>query len=488
MKLTANGYIQTTVVTGTTLTGLFAADGSVNIVIVPGTSVVGRYHACGALNVVIATTTSPVPLVHASGALNVVIGSVVGSVTHPSGALQVSNAVPTFVPSLDGIFASFTVNFGQDKSWASNVESTASAPLTITRATTTSYGRDSSGTWVPYSANTLRFDQVVGGVIIEPGSTNLCLQSSDLSSVLWIKAADVTITANSTVGIFGTQTADTITADGTSRGDTYQSIVVSASTTYTWSFYAKLGTMAASNFKFAVYDFTNAAFIGVNLVPSVTLTSTSWTKVSYTFTTPVGCVLVRPFILRNGTANASGTVFIDHCQLEALAFDTSPIPTTATSASRATDVLSYSLPASLQSAAAYTVAWEGVYNTNHTSNQFAAWLNDGTTSNLVNLYKAGSTNVATLSRTPPGGGQSGLVAISPGVSVRLAAAATDNDIAMLQTGQAARTATGAGFPTGINKLNIGSYNAAAFGQNGVCKQISLWPSRRTNAALAGWVG
>lgn len=94
----------------------------------------------------------------------------------------------------------------------------------------------------------------------------------------------------------------------------------------------------------------------------------------------------------------------------------------------------------------------------------------------------------TVARTPPGGGPVSLVAVTPNSSLRLAYAATDNDVALLQTGQAVRTATGVGFPAGLNKLNVGSYNAGSFSQNGVCKSVALWGSRRTNAAMAGWVG
>lgn len=488
MKLTANGYLQTTVVTGTTYTGLVAADGSTNIVIVPGTSVVGRYHACGALNAVVVSGTSPVGRVHACGAINVIIGSLPSSgVTHPSGALQVSNAVPTFVPSLDGIFADLTIDFNNKKAWIDNVETTPDALNMVQRSTSTSYARDSSGVYTAYSANTVRYDGILNGILIEETRTNLCLQSNDLSSASWAKPADVTITTNTQTDIFGTTLADTITCSGTGAGGMYQTITVTTSTAYTWSFYIKLGTLAQSDYKFAVYDASNAAFIGLNIVPSTLPTTSTWTKIEYTFTTPVDCTSIRVYPLRNNAAIA-GTLYCCQCQLEAGSFSTSPIPTTTISASRAADILSYTLPAALQGLTAYSLAWEGLYFVNTPSgNQFATWLNDGTISNQITLYKPVS-NLPTVARTPPGGGTASLVAVTPNISLRLAYAATDNDVALLQTGQAARTATGAGFPAGITKLNTGSYNAGSFPQNGICKSVSLWGSRRSNAAMAGWVG
>lgn len=488
MKLTANGYLQTTVVTGTTYTGLVAADGSTNIVIVPGTSIVGRYHACGALNAVVVSGTSPVGRVHACGALNVIIGSLPSSgITHPSGALQVSNAVPTFVPSLDGIFADLAIDFNNKKAWVNNVETTPDALNMVTRNTTTSYARDSSGVFTAYAANTLRYDGILNGLLIEESRTNLCLQSNDLSSASWSKPADVTITTNTQTDIFGTTLADTITCSGTGGGGLFQQLTVTASTAYTWSCYIKLGTLAQSDYKFAVYDVSNAAFIGLNIVPSTLPTTSTWTKIEYTFTTPVGCTLVRVYPIRN-SASIAGTLYCCQCQLEAGTFGTSPIPTTTVSATRAGDVLSYTLPAALQGLSAYSLAWDGLFFANTPSgNQFVAWLNDTTISNQITFYKP-VTNLPTVARTPPGGGVASLSAVAPNTSVRLAYAAADNDLAMLQTGQSVRAVSGAGFPAGINKLNTGSYNGGSFVQNGICKIIALWGSRRTNAAMAGWVG
>lgn len=488
MKITANGYVQTKVVPGTSYTGLVDADGSINVVVVAGSSPVGRYHPCGALNVVVVSGTTPVGRVHACGALNVVVGSLPNiGITHPSGALQVSNAVPTYVPSLDGIYADLTLNFSgsSKKAWVSNTEIDVASAVTVTRSTSPAYGRDAAGVYVSYAANTLRYDEVLGGALIEEGRTNLCLRSSELNNATWIKAADVTITADNDGGIFSGSTADMVTCSGAGGGQIYQIIGVTASTTYTWSFYAKLGTLAATDYKFALYDVTNAAFIVVNVVPSTLPNSSTWTRVTQTFTTPVGCTSIRAYPLRNGLA-ISGTAYIDHCQLELGSYATSPIPTTTAAVTRNADIINCTLPAALQNLTSYTMAWDGVYNANSTSNQFAVWLSDGTITNQSNLYKTGS-NVAQLTKTPAGSA-TGLVTITPGTTLRLAGAVADSDMALLQTGQAARTATTAGFPTGLNRFAVGSYNGSAFALNGVCKSVSLWGSRRSNAAMATWVG
>lgn len=177
-------------------------------------------------------------------------------------AAIISGGTPSWVPRLDGMAADLVIDFANQRGWQSRRPVTDASLVAVTRATTTSYGRNAAGVYVPYSANTIRYDDVLGGALIEEARTNLCLQSSSLDSVTWSKPADVTITANSTTGIFGTATADTVTCDGTGGGGLFQTITVSASTTYTWSFFAKLGTLSASDYKFAVYDVTNAAFIG----------------------------------------------------------------------------------------------------------------------------------------------------------------------------------------------------------------------------------
>lgn len=110
-KYTANGYLYTKIVAGTSYTGLFDATGATNIIVVPGTSHTGLYNACGALNVVPASGTSHVGVYHACGALNVVFGSEVGKLYHSTGAIQVSElsgADVLLAGYSDGIALDFT--------------------------------------------------------------------------------------------------------------------------------------------------------------------------------------------------------------------------------------------------------------------------------------------------------------------------------------------------------------------------------------------
>jgi hypothetical protein len=214
--------------------------------------------------------------------------------------------------------------------------------ITFTRASSATYF-NSAGVLSTAANNEARFDYdpatlAARGLLIEEQRTNLCLYSEDLNQAAWAKGVGVTTTYNTVVAPDGNTTADTLTLSGTDNG-VYESITVTASTAYTWSWWVRLGTLAAADFKFAIYNNTAAAFIVSDVVPTQTPNSTGWTRVSYSFTTPVGCTSIRVYVFRNFSVTA-GTVNVWGMQLEAGAFATSYIPTTTTALTRAADVAS----------------------------------------------------------------------------------------------------------------------------------------------------
>jgi len=105
----------------------------------------------------------------------------------------------------------------------------------------------------------------------------------------------------------GTLTATQFTTTGVNLDLQYlfQPVTVTPETTYTASFYAKLGTMTSNQYLFAIYDETALAWIAQDIVPNVTLTSSEWNRVTYTFKAPTGCTVVRVYPYRSqslGTA------------------------------------------------------------------------------------------------------------------------------------------------------------------------------------------
>jgi len=143
--------------------------------------------------------------------------------------------------------------------------------------------------------------------------TNLLTYSEQFDNAAWVYGANGVYTANTTISPIGSLTADTYTISGTTNG-TYQNVTVSASTQYTFSFYVKLGTLSASNFLIAIYNNTASSFIVADIVPSQTPTTSEWTRITYSFTTPVGCTSVRVYPFRNASISA-GTFFIWGAQL-----------------------------------------------------------------------------------------------------------------------------------------------------------------------------
>ena len=216
------------------------------------------------------------------------------------------------VPSLD-------LRFADNKSLADAV--TGASLVTFTRASSGTF-TDSAGTLQTAATDVPRFDHnpTTGeslGLLVEEPRTNLLLRSEEFDNAVWNQPAPsiATVTPNAQIAPNGTLTADTFT---TVSGvpTLFQAVACLASTAYTWSFYVKLGTMAAADFRFAVRDDTNGAFIATDIAPSITPVTTEWRRVTYTFTTPVGCVLVRPYPYRFSPATYGTTVHLWGAQLE----------------------------------------------------------------------------------------------------------------------------------------------------------------------------
>jgi len=203
-----------------------------------------------------------------------------------------------------------------------------SGDLTFTRASTATRV-NLSGLIESVATGVPRIDYTGGGcgkLLLEPQRTNLLLQSNNFINANW-SISDITLNSN---------TLDTLSPEGVNNATkittiTYPTlfsvIAVSAQTQYTFSFYAKKGTLATP--KLAIRDDSNGAFIVQDI--SYTISTDEWTRVQYTVTTPIGCTSLRVYPLRG---SGGGNIYLYGMQVEAGSFPTSYIPTTTTAVTR----------------------------------------------------------------------------------------------------------------------------------------------------------
>jgi len=141
---------------------------------------------------------------------------------------------------------------------------------------------------------------------------NLLTYPSAFDNAAW-NLFNATVTANTTVAPDGTTTADTVTTNtNPASNGIWQSVTVTASTQYTFSFYARRGT--ATDLKYSVYNNTGGADIVAATSYYSSTSSTDWSRITLTFTTPVGCTSIRVYPVRD--AGSLGTMFIWGAQLE----------------------------------------------------------------------------------------------------------------------------------------------------------------------------
>jgi len=350
------------------------------------------------------------------------------------------------------------------------------------------YSRASTGTAEKLDGTVVSFGNNIPritdrGYLSEDAATNLCLYSQDINNATWVLSV-ATKSAGPTSPELSS--ASTIVQADTDTGGVYQLITVAASTTYTASWWAK-SDATSTDASYRIYDNIGLTNIIAQTSYFSSINQSTWTRISVTFTTPVGCVAVRIYPLSGRTAvTNSGRAAIWGVQLEQTSYMTSYIPTTATSATRVADdnLFILSTPVAGPNLTCYVDVDIPVIAgldrrflylfRSAASNADRVLLYRSTTNNATRLVTSSSISQHNISLT----GYSTITRIKIAISI------TASLISSTTNGSAVQTSVPSAFPVSMNYLRIGSNSSigplAAFGY---IRNVQIYERAETGPTL-----
>jgi hypothetical protein len=393
-----------------------------------------------------------------------------------------------------GAAPTLDLNFAENRTLLDSV--TGQNLITFTRASSGTYV-DADGLIKTAANNVPRFDHnpVTGeclGLLVEEQRTNLMTASEAMHTSPWGPVA-ATVIANDGVAPDVTTTADKIISTG--GGNFRSGISIANATTYTYSVFLKsiAGTGVISQVGFERFGSTPlAASVSVNLsagtvtsngapviASSITRYPNDWYRVSVTAKSTDATTTIVNY------AAASGNEFLVWgAQLEAGAFPTSYIPTTAATVTRSADVASIS---GSNFSAWYRQDQGSLFVSASapqpsSGNRRIAFATDGTGNNRVGIL-FNSTNNPQLLLSASG---TITASISSSVTatgfVQSAAGYALDDFAYATSGLLAGTDTSGAVPSTVDRLSIGSQDANDR-INGTIRRLVYWGQRLPNSTL-----
>ena len=360
---------------------------------------------------------------------------------------------------LDNVKIVTTATGSKDGKLYSVIPEGGQADFDITRATTATV-TNSSGLLETVAANVPQIDFEGGGCgcfVVEPQRTNLHLYSEEIDNAAYLKS-DVTVSANAIISPDGTTNADECTTTS-NFAQMYQAITLAASTTYTWSFYVKRGTM--TDIGQQIFNMNGDGEYGTGGKYYSQTTATGWARVSFTFTTGSNGGTTRFYPINS--SGVTGTIYLWGFQLEQYSITTSYIPTTSASFTRVKTVWEASALSSIID------PLEGVFMAeirfrSVPSNTGVMSLSSGSTSNMINIgYWGGYFGQVTMNGSHLLFG----IGTQPALDTdfhKIAVKYKSGDCAIYFDGVKTTSTTTTGAPTGTN-LNMisGTYgNSSGF--------------------------
>jgi hypothetical protein len=345
--------------------------------------------------------------------------------------------------------------------------------------------------------NSARFDYdptalTAKGLLIEGSATNLAVRSDDFNTTVtdgtqWIASTYTAGTLSTTLPDGTTGNARRISIASGSGSLRSSTITVTASTAYTFSFWARNNGGSQARFRVwnvtagsSIVDYTQSVNNYVSQIGGANNTSSTWVRVSVPFTTPAGCTAIYVY----PCSSDSGTVdlLIWGAQVEA-AGASSYIPTGASTGNRAADscVMTGSNFSSWFNATEGTLLAHAIRSRTSDIGRIAS-VNDNTANESIELGADTTGEFIVVD------GGSTLATISPGTvtantAFKIAGAYKLNDVQAALGGTLGTADTSVTLPT-VDRLMIGQQaGGSPVYLNGTISLLKYWPTRLTNAQL-----
>lgn len=379
--------------------------------------------------------------------------------------------------------------------------------ITFTRASTATYF-DSTGTMQSASNNVPRFDyepvsRQMRGLLIEEARTNLLIQSGNIANAAWVGGVR---TANASTAPDGTNSA-TRYAEGSGSGNSFQmpSIVWAATTTYTQSVFAKpsdqgtkrylsvlFDTAAFGAYYGAIFDVAvgTITFTTAGASATIAAVGNGWYRCTATLATTTGATIAAQWrvgtsttdIFQNTVGDSTSGFFIWGAQLEAGAFPTSYIPTTAAAVTRAAEIaVMTAVPGIINQLG--TMAMEVMMpQLCNTPKVFASIYGTGRTS--INVQA--SNNLAMFDT---GSGLNTAIGAQPvGYNFKAAFAYQNGSQRSSVNGGAITSFAASGMSTPTPNVAIMSDGSGGFQPNGYIRRFRYWPRMLSDGDLISETG
>jgi hypothetical protein len=347
------------------------------------------------------------------------------------------------------------------------------------------------------------------GLLVEQSSTNLMPNSGNIAT--WTTSF-CSLTANSATSPDTTTTAALMIPSTDLNNNHYVNYVwngsVGNSVTFTVSIFAKTAgyqwirmnvgnTMGGGYLFFDIINGVIGTYGGVSN-PAIQAFSNGWFRCSYQYTTPsAGTGRVGHQIhgspSNNNFANWSGDgtsgYYFWGAQVEQLSLLTSYIPTLASTASRAAELVNMPASSSWYNPLSSSLLVEASKNSaNDTGFGGIVEINDTSANNRFEFYVGSSTASVHFADNYSANNTDADITIgnfTAGSPYKIAGSISQGSIAASINGNLAVTGTTSNFPgTSLTNLAIGHLGAGTNYHNGWIRSISYWPRSLTSSQLS----